>query len=71
MNIAIRLSDSEETKALPILLRHSPGMGLPNRTYILSAEAVQALREAGIRFKELGNVGNIPDLSGAVTGERI
>lgn len=32
MKLAIRLSKREEAKALPILLRHSPGMVLTDRT---------------------------------------
>jgi len=33
MKIIIQMSKSEELKALPILLRHSPGTILPQRTY--------------------------------------
>jgi hypothetical protein len=43
----------QEAKALPILLRHSPGMMQPNRTYILAEDAVQKLRDAGIGFQEI------------------
>ena len=32
----IQLTTEAEEKALPILLRHSPGMVLPGRTYVLS-----------------------------------
>ena len=71
MSLVIRLTKSEEAKALPILLRHSPGMVLPDRTYVLSAEAVAALRQAGIRFEELGTEADAPSLAGAITGERI
>lgn len=51
MKVVIRLSAQEELKALPILLRHSPGMVLVNRTYILNDSAVRALRRAGVKFK--------------------
>ncbi len=72
MKVAIRFSDREEAKALPILLRHSPGMILPNRTYVISFEAMLALRQAGIEFTQLGNEGDAPGgLEGAVAGERI
>jgi hypothetical protein len=54
MQIVIRFSKSEEAKALPILLRHSPGVVLPDRTYVLGAPAVESLRQADIRFEELG-----------------
>ena len=71
MRLAIRLSKLEEAKALPILLRHSPGIVLPDRTYILSAEAVAALRQADIRFEELGTEADAPNLAGAANGARI
>ena len=50
--IIIQLSKEEEAKALPILLRHSPGMILPERTYVLSEEVVGQLQKAGIRFTQ-------------------
>jgi hypothetical protein len=53
MNVIIQFSKSEELKALPILLRHSPGTILPNRTYILSPESVRALRDSGIKYTEV------------------
>jgi len=46
-------------------------MVLPERTYVLSAEAVRALREAGVRFEELSTETDAPNLSGASTGARI
>jgi hypothetical protein len=51
--VIIRLTAKQEAKALPILLRHSPGTILPNRTYVLSEEGVRALRQAGIEFAEV------------------
>ncbi len=71
MQVAIRLSARAESKALPILLRHSPGVGLPQRTYIISEEAAEALRKAGVPFTELGNAASLPDLEGALSGERV
>ncbi len=53
MKIIIQLSSEEEAKALPILLRHSTGMILPERTYVLGEDAVGSLRNAGIRFTQL------------------
>jgi hypothetical protein len=53
MKTVIRFTSKQEAKVLPILLRHSPGMVLPNRTYILSERAVKKLRDAGIRFQEI------------------
>lgn len=71
MDTVIRLSEREEARALPILLRHSQGMALPNRTYVLSDLAVEALRDAGVAFKELSRTGLSPAKEGAGSGERI
>ena len=68
MSVIIRLTSREERRALPILLRHSPGAVLSDRTYILHPEAVESLREAGVRFTEVSREGNLP---GAIAGERI
>jgi len=53
MKIIFQLSREEEAKALAILLRRSPGMILPERTYVLGEDAVGSLRDAGIRFTQL------------------
>ena len=53
MKVIVHMTKEEEAKALPILLRHSPGMILPNRTYVLSEDALRALRTAGVGFVEL------------------
>ncbi len=55
MKLIIRLSQHEELKALPILLRHSAGMVLPDSTYVVSQDAAQALRAAGVRFSEISS----------------
>jgi hypothetical protein len=60
MKVVIQLSSREGARALPILLRHSPGVVLPNRTYVLSEEAVGALREAGVGFTELSRESDAP-----------
>jgi hypothetical protein len=52
MKVVIRLNKREEAKALPILLRHSPGTILPERTYVISEDAVASLRKAGVKFTE-------------------
>jgi hypothetical protein len=69
--VIIRLTAKQEARALPILLRHSPGTILPERTYVLSEEAVRALRQAGIEFTEVGSEANAPNLEGAGSGERV
>jgi hypothetical protein len=70
MKIIIQLSREEEAKALPILLRHSPGMILPDRTYVLPEDAVGRLLDAGIRFTQLSREALAPSLE-EVAGERV
>ena len=70
MKVIVHLTKEEEAKALPILLRHSPGMVLPHRRYVLSEAALRALREAGIRFSELSREAAAPRLED-VLGERV
>jgi len=70
MKVIVQLTRQEEAKALPILLRHSPGMILPERTYILSEKALEALRKAGIQGTELSRQSMTPDLE-EVVGERV
>lgn len=70
MKIAVRFSDKEEIKALPILLRHSAGMMLPGNIYVISEDAARSLRDAGVRFSELSRESSAPRLQG-VSGERI
>ena len=71
MKVVIQLSKREEAKALPILLRHSPGAILPGRKYVIEEAAARALSEAGIRFTELSREDAAPSLDGVGTGERI
>ena len=71
MTVVVRFTTREEARALPILLRHSPGMVLANRTYVLHGEAVEALKAAGVRFTEVGREGSLPAAEGAIAGERI
>jgi len=70
MKVIIHLTREEEAKALPVLLRHSPGMVLPQRTYVISEEALRALRAAGIRFSEVSREGVAPGLE-EVAGEKV
>ena len=70
MKVIVHLTKEEEAKALPILLRHSPGMVLPHRTYVLSEDALRALREAGVQFSEMSREAAVPSLE-EVVGERV
>ena len=71
MKTIIQLSEAEEAKALPVLLRHSPGTVLPNRLYVVSKDAAKKLREAGVQFIELSRESNNSPLEGVGSGERI
>jgi hypothetical protein len=71
MKVVIQLTRVAELRALPILYRHSPGMVLPNRTYVLGEEAVNALREAGVKFTEVSREASVPGWEEAGAGERI
>ncbi|MFO0967555.1 MAG: hypothetical protein U0793_18505 [Gemmataceae bacterium] len=51
MRTIIQVSKKDNAKAWGILVRHSPGQALPDRTFVLSDAAVQGLREAGVRFR--------------------
>jgi hypothetical protein len=52
MKVTIQVAESEELKALPILVRHSPGTMLRDGVYIVEEDAAEALRAAGIEFEE-------------------
>jgi hypothetical protein len=71
VNIVVQFSAEEELKALGILLRHSPGTILPNRTYIIETSAAQALRDAGISFRQIQPQLNLPVVEDSSIGERI
>jgi hypothetical protein len=71
MKVAIRLSKREELKALPILLRHSPGMMLQEGTYVIDIAAAKKLKAAGVKFKALATEANPPALKEGKPGEGI
>jgi len=71
MRIVIQVSAADDAKAWALLQRHSPGMALPGRTFVVSEDAVRALQEAGIRFTELSRDAVSGRAEGAVAGERI
>jgi hypothetical protein len=71
MRTIIQLSEAEEAKALPLLLRHSPATVLPNRLYMISAEAARTRREAGVQCTEWSRESNLPRLEGVGSGASI
>ncbi|MEO8496884.1 MAG: hypothetical protein ABI614_17575 [Planctomycetota bacterium] len=58
MKVVIQLTKDAEAKALTILLRHSPGTVLQNRTYVVDTEAATELRQSGIEFTDLSRGSN-------------
>lgn len=71
MRIIIRVEEKDGAKAWGLLVRHSPGAALPNRTFIVSEEAAKALRAAGVHFTEIGRDNEAPTVTEIVAGERI
>lgn len=71
MKVVIQVSAKDSAKAWALLVRHSPGTALPNRTFIVSEEAVRALRQAGIKFVEISRDVEQAQSGRAVAGERI
>ena len=71
MKAVIQFTKPEEARALPILLRHSSGTILPNRTYVLEEEAVAELSKSGIRFVAISRESDAPSLEGVGSGERV
>ena len=71
MNVVIQIAAKDNARALGILLRHSPGVTLRNRVYVVSKEAARALTKARIRFREISQPPLKPDQEGLVAGERI
>jgi rhodanese-related sulfurtransferase len=71
MKLVIQVAPADDAKAWAMLQRHSPGVALPNRTFVVSEEAAQALRQAGIRFLVLSNEIQTLNEEGVTAGERI
>lgn len=71
MKTIIQMSEAAEAKALPLILRHSPGTVLPNRICVISEEAAKKLRRAGVQFTALSRESTAPHLEGVGSGERI
>jgi hypothetical protein len=71
VKIVIQFTKPEEARALPVLLRHSAGTILPDRTYVLDEKAVAELGKAGIGFLTLSRESQAPGMQGAMRGERV
>ncbi len=71
MRIVIQVSAGDDAKAWDLLQRHSPGVALPQRRFVVSEAAARALKEANIRFVELSRDAGIDNREGKLAGERI
>jgi hypothetical protein len=71
MKVVVRFSKREELKALPILLRHSPGMMLRDGSYVIEAEAARALQAAAVKFEVVSSEADPPSMEGAKASEGI
>lgn len=71
VRVVIQVSAKDKAKAWGILVRHSMGTALPNRTFIISDDAARELRTAGVRFKEFSRDSIARSPQGTVAGERI
>jgi hypothetical protein len=71
MSVILQFTSDEEARALPILLRHSPGAVLANRTYLVDDAVPSVLRDAGIAFREVTPTLNLPFAEDISVGERI
>lgn len=71
MRVIIQVSVKDSAKAWGVLVRHSAGTALPDRTFIVSEEAVRALREASVKFVELSHEPGEASAEGTFSGERI
>ncbi len=71
MAVVVQILAADDAKAWNLFQRHSPGMALPNRTYVVNEDAIKALREAGVRFTEVSRAAERPRVQGALAGERV
>jgi hypothetical protein len=71
MSVVLQFTAEDEALALPILLRHSPGTIFANHTYVVDDAAANALRDAGIVFREVTPTVTMPFAKDTPIGERI
>src|SRR5262249_27055740 len=53
MKVPVQIAAKDDARAWDILVRHSLGIALPNRTFVIPEAAVRALHKAGIKFRLL------------------
>jgi hypothetical protein len=69
-NIIVQFVEDEDAKALPILLRHSAGTILGNRTYVVNSSVGLALHAAGVEFREFQPHLHLPAIEDFSIGDR-
>ena len=70
MKVAVKVVAKDVARAWDILVRHSPGMALADRTFVISDGAARALRKAGIKFREIAREGDLLT-SGSSNGKKV
>lgn len=71
MYVIIQVAKSDRAKAWDLLLEHSAGTALPDRTFIVSEGAARALRKVGVKFTEISRTAFASLPTGVAAGERI
>lgn len=59
MRIVIQVSAADDAKAWNLVQRHSPGLALPPRRFVVSEAAARALKDADIRCVEISRAADM------------
>jgi hypothetical protein len=60
MRLIIQVAARDHARAWAVLVRHSAGTALPDRTFIVTDQAAIALRNAGVSFREISRDADHP-----------
>ena len=71
MKVVIQVAKRDDARAWAVLQRHSAGVALPNRTFVVSSAAAEELRRQGIEFVVLSDDAAPLKGQGVAAGERI
>ena len=69
--VLIKVAPKDSAKAWALLVRDSPGMALPDRTFLAAPQAIESLRRARVRFTVISTDSAALSPTGAIAGERI
>ena len=70
MKVVIQISKKDRGKAWSLLVRHSSGIALRNRIFIISREAARALKKAGVKFTEIAREDVATEVNGVPVNEK-